>query len=126
MKRKLTTQIKNEWRSNLWLALELMIVSVVIWWIVDAMYVRLWIYNQPLGFEYDHCYDVHFEELNEKSEGYIPDRTNEERINDRYQLIERLAARPEIEAVGMGVNAVLYNGSNNGIGLLIDSLNTYQ
>lgn len=126
MKRKLTTQIKNEWRSNLWLALELMIVSVVIWWIADAMYVRLWIYNQPLGFEYDHCYDVHFDEINEKSEDYIPDRTEEERINDRYQLIERLAARPEIEAVGMGVNAVLYNGSNNGIGLLIDSLNTYQ
>ncbi len=126
MKRKLTTQIKNEWRSNLWLALELMIVSVVIWWIVDAMYVRLWVYNQPLGFEYDHCYDIHFNEINEKSAEFIPGRTEEERIADISQLLERIAARPEIEAVGLGINSVMYNGSNNGIGLIIDSLNTYQ
>lgn len=126
MKRKLTTQIKNEWRSNLWLAIELMIVSVVIWWIADAMYVRLWIYNQPLGFEYEHCYDLHFSEINEKSEEFIPDRTEEERIADINQLLERIAARPEIEAVGLGLNAVLYNGSNNGVALLIDSMNTYD
>lgn len=126
MKRKLTTQIKNEWRSNLWLALELMIVSVVIWWIADTVFVRLWIYNRPLGFEYEHCYQINFGELNEKSDEYIPDRTEEERINDARQLLERIAARPEIEAVGLGVNSILYNGSNNGIGLLIDSLNTYQ
>lgn len=126
MKRKLITQIKNEWQSNLWLAIELMIVSVVIWWIADTMYVRLWIYHQPLGFEYDHCYDLHFDELNEKSDGFIPDRTNEERIEDINQLLERIAARPEIEAVGLAVNSVLYNGSNSGAAMEIDSLHTYE
>ncbi len=126
MKRKLTTQIKNEWRSNIWLALELTIVSVVIWWIADAVYVRLWVYNQPLGFDYEHVYELNFEELNEQAEGFIPGRTDEEKINDRFQLIERIAARPEIEAVGLGLNSVLYNGSNTGAALVIDSLNTYN
>ena len=29
MTKKLLVQIKNEWRNNLWLALELLVVSVV-------------------------------------------------------------------------------------------------
>ncbi len=78
MKRKQTTQIKNEWRSNIWLALELTIVSVVIWWIADAVYVRLWVYNQPLGFDYEHVYELNFVVRNDQAEGFIPVRTEEE------------------------------------------------
>ena len=32
MNKKLFTQIKNEWRSNLWLVTELLLVSVVLWY----------------------------------------------------------------------------------------------
>lgn len=35
MNKKLFTQIKNEWRSNLWLVTELLLVSVVLWYIVE-------------------------------------------------------------------------------------------
>ena len=35
MQKKLFTQIRNEWRGNLWLALELLVVSVVMWYIID-------------------------------------------------------------------------------------------
>ena len=45
MNKKLFTQIKNEWRSNLWLVTELLLVSVVLWYIVDYMYVQTSIYN---------------------------------------------------------------------------------
>lgn len=41
MNKKLFTQIKNEWRSNLWLVTELLLVSVVLWYIVDYMYVHV-------------------------------------------------------------------------------------
>ncbi len=34
MTKKLLVQIKNEWRNNLWLALELLVVSVVMWYVV--------------------------------------------------------------------------------------------
>ena len=37
MNKKLFTQIRNEWRSNLWLALELLVVSVVMWYIIDLL-----------------------------------------------------------------------------------------
>ena len=35
MNKKLFTQIKNEWHSNLWIATELLLVSVVMWYVVD-------------------------------------------------------------------------------------------
>lgn len=37
MTKKLLTQIKNEWLSNLWLVLELLVVSVVMWYVVDYL-----------------------------------------------------------------------------------------
>jgi len=40
MTKKLFNQIKNEWRSNLWLMAELLLVSVVMWFIVDYLYVQ--------------------------------------------------------------------------------------
>ena len=44
MNKKLFTQIKNEWRSNLWLVTELLLVSVVLWYIVDLSYEKSVIY----------------------------------------------------------------------------------
>ena len=41
MEKKLFTQIRNEWHSNLWLALELLVVSVVMWYIIDLLYSRI-------------------------------------------------------------------------------------
>ncbi len=40
MNKKLFTQIKNEWHSNLWIATELLLVSVVMWYVVDYIYVQ--------------------------------------------------------------------------------------
>ena len=40
MNKKLFTQIKNEWHSNLWIATELLLVSVVMWYLcaVQGLY----------------------------------------------------------------------------------------
>lgn len=124
MKRKLLTQIANEWRNNIWLALELLIVSVVLWYIADVMFCKLAIYNQPLGFEYDHCYEIQFSQLDPKSPDYVAYDSEEEKNRDINTLLQRLEARPEVEAVGAGLNAIMYNGNNNGSYLIIDTLKT--
>lgn len=123
MKRKLLQQILNEWTSNIWLAIELLIVSVVMWWLCDQLWVSEAVYREPLGFDYSHCYRISVSELNPQSPEYkeYPDR--EARVDDMLELMRRLEARPEIEAVGNGVNAYFYNNSNSGIGLSIDTLN---
>lgn len=46
MKRRLLTQIRAEWRSNIWLAIELTIISVVLFYIVDFLWVRFTVINE--------------------------------------------------------------------------------
>lgn len=123
MKRKLLRQISNEWKSNVWLCLELLIVSVVLWFIIDTLYVYSAIYNEPRGFDTEHCYLVHYAQLSEGAQGYKEYENWEQRSDDMLRLYDRIAGRPEVEAVTMGNNSYLYNG-RNGTGTL--STDTFE
>ncbi len=114
MNKKLFAQIKNEWRSNIWLTIELLLVSVVMWWITDALYVRLAVYFEPRGFNTEHCYRIEMGELTDKSPDYIK-QNRKEYETDIIELAERLRHRPEIEAVSLSVNSFPYNESNGTI-----------
>ena len=114
MNKKLFAQIKNEWRSNIWLAVELLLVSVVMWWITDALYVRLAVYFEPRGFNTEHCYRIEMGELTEKSPDYIKQNRKAYEA-DILELAERLRHRPDIEAVSLSVNSFPYNGNNGTI-----------
>ena len=116
MNKKLFTQIKNEWRGNIWLVMELILVSVVMWWVTDKLYVRLATYLEPRGFNTEHCYKIEMGELTPKSPDYT-ERSYEERTADILELAERLRRRPEIEAVSISSNSHPYNGSNGTIKL---------
>ena len=113
MTKKLLVQIKNEWRNNLWLALELLVVSVVMWFVVDYLYTRTATYLEPRGFDISHCYLVEMGKLTDKSPDYIPGQTDEQEAADILELVDRLRHRPEIEAVSLSQNSYPYNGSNS-------------
>lgn len=122
MNKKLFTQIKNEWRSNLWLVTELLLVSVVMWYIVDYMYVKTKVYNEPRGFDISHCYLIQMGRLTDKSPDFIANQTEKQKAEDVMNLVERLRQRPDIEAVGLGQNSFPYNGSNSGVQVNYDTL----
>ncbi len=122
MNQKLFKQIKNEWRSNLWLCLELLVVSVVMWYIVDYLYVQCRVYTEPLGFDISHCYKISINEITDKSPEYIDDPTDEQRGEWIIDMQERLRRRPEIEYVALGQNAHPYNNSNSGRSFRFDTL----
>ncbi|MBQ4057009.1 MAG: ABC transporter permease [Bacteroidaceae bacterium] len=126
MNKKLFAQIKNEWRSNIWLAVELLLVSVVMWWITDSLYVRLATYLEPRGFNTEHCYKIEMGELTSKSPDYTK-RSREERYADILELADRLRHRSDIEAVSLSHNSHPYNGSNGTIKVQLvgDTLETY-
>lgn len=115
MEKKLFTQIRNEWRGNLWLALELLVVSVVLWYVVDFLYVKTTIMREPRGFDIEHCYLIEMGELTPKSPDYREYENHAQRIADIRELVERLRRRPEVEAVSLSQNSYPYNGSNSGI-----------
>ncbi len=119
----LFSQIFNEWRANLWLALELLVVSVVMWYIADYFYTTISVLNEPKGFATEHCYRINFSWLNEKSPEYKADKDSVlARAASMAEMVERLKRRPEIEAVGIGMNAHPYNMSNSTTTLNYDSL----
>ncbi|MDE5960321.1 MAG: ABC transporter permease [Duncaniella sp.] len=124
MKRKLLKQIRNEWRTNVWLTIELLIVSVVMWYIIDNLYTTFSIMNEPRGFDTEHCYLINSSELTDQSPDYIPDQTQEQRTADLLTFIDRLEKRPEIECVALGQNAYFYNGSNSGTLMTCDTFST--
>ncbi len=119
MQKKLFTQIRNEWRGNLWLALELLVVSVVMWYIVDLLYCNLATYLEPRGFDTEHCYLVKMGLLTDKSPDYRPDADEKA---DVLALAERLRHRPEVEAVSLSQNSYPYNVGNATDGVSYDSL----
>lgn len=122
MTKKLLTQIKNEWLSNLWLALELLVVSVVMWYVVDYLYTRAATYLEPRGFNIEHCYLIELGELTPKSPDYTPDKTRDDTHADITELLERLRRRPEVEAVSLSQNSYPYNGSNSSGEVRYDTL----
>lgn len=113
MTKKLLAQIKNEWLSNLWLALELLVVSVVMWYVVDYLYTRAATYLEPRGFNIEHCYLIELGELTPKSPDYTPNKSGDDTHADIAELVERLRRRPEVEAVSLSQNSYPYNGSNS-------------
>ena len=122
MQKKLFTQIRNEWRGNVWLVLELLVVSVVMWYIIDMLYCRAATYLEPRGFNTEHCYRIYLGYLTDKSPDYNPDETLEQRRDDVLEIVERLRRRPEVEAVSLSNNAHPYNGNNSGCMLEYDTL----
>ncbi len=125
MKRKLLRQIANEWRTNIRLAVELLIVSVVMWWLCDQLCIRYATYHEPLGYDISHCYKLSVTLLNEKSPDFIHYADDKSETDDRLELTRRLAARPEIEAVSISNNSYFYNPNNSYQQMTIDSLDGY-
>lgn len=122
MKRKLLRQILNEWHTNIWLAVELLLVSCVMWWLTDNLWVKYSTYNEPLGYDISHVYRINIVTLNEKSPDFKPYPDDDASIADYQTLIRRLEARPEVEVVTSAVNSYFYNPNNSYNSMYLDSI----
>ena len=115
-------QIRNEWHSNLFLFVELLLVFVVLWYIVDWTLVTARVYYTPMGFDTEHCYNISVSKLTPNSPLYNPDLTADNDMEDLLRLVERLRHRPGVEAVALSQNCFPYNEGSNGMELGIDSV----
>jgi len=125
MKRKLLKQMLNEWRTNIWLAVELLLVSVVMWFLADQLWTTAGARLEPTGSDISHVYSISHSKLTEDNPEYVK-RNREEETEDFKTLIARLETRPEIEAVGAAQTSMIYSGSNNSRHLKYDTLDLGQ
>jgi len=115
MKRKLLKQIANEWRSNLWLTIELLVVSVVMWYATDYLYTKYTIVHIPMGIETDNCFLADFGRVPDGNPNREPtDNSNETMANSLRQIIDRLRTNPDIEEVALVTyHAIPYTQNSN-------------
>ncbi len=99
--------MRNEWRSNIWLVIELLIVSIVLWFCIDRIVDYVSVLNEPRGHDISHVYKITVGNTG----------TNESTrpgFEDMNELIERIRRRPEIEAAAYSYGSTPYNGILNG------------
>lgn len=114
MKRKLLRQTANEWRANLWLVIELMIVSVIVWYIGDYLYVVAATRMEPTGFNAEHLYKAEYKILKDDSSELTEEETKARNAADLRAILHAIAQRDGVEEVGFSRNAAPYAMSFRG------------
>ena len=122
MMNSILTQIKNERRSNLFLWVELLLVFVVLWYIVDVLYVTARIYLMPLGFNIENTYLLSMERLTPKSAAFQSDQMVEDDMKNLTEIVDRLMHRPDVEAACISQNSIPYNDGSNGFAFRLDTV----
>ena len=120
--KNLLTQLRNEWRRNVFLALELLVVSCLLWYLVDWTYVTVRTYTLPMGFDTEHCYQVLLGTLDPKSPDYRPDATVEDNMKSLEEIVDRLRHREGVEYAALSQNSIPYNSGSNVDVLIVDSV----
>ncbi|HCM22155.1 MAG TPA: hypothetical protein DIC46_15590, partial [Porphyromonadaceae bacterium] len=124
MLKHILTIIKNERKQNIGLWIELLIVSVFLWYIVDNVYVTLHNYYKPLGFDTEHTYIMHLGLLNESSHEYVKDISTETAVGYLHTALERIERNPMVEAASISQNSSPHIGSNRSMTIYRDTLQT--
>lgn len=109
MKRKLLKQMLNEWRSNVWIVVELVIVLLVLQLIFGIMF-SIYEMKQPvLDTDLRDIYVADINRLDPEADDYTPYDSVHSDATDLEMLITRLRSNPCVEKVGYGTsNAVPY------------------
>lgn len=116
MKRDLLKQIRNEWKDNIWLVIELAVVAASIWMLVFVLYVRVKPNFAPRGFDPEDVYSLSSRFIKDSSPEYVApaDSGKPDYISDRNDLLRRLRENPYVEAVAIHSNGLPYNYNFNG------------
>lgn len=113
MKRKLFTQIRNEWRDNIWMILELAIVTGAIWVILALCWETSRAKFIPKGYDTSDTFATEIKWVAQDSPEF--DNTDHAKgtdyLNYRNALLQNLRNHPLVEAAGLGENALPYNMS---------------
>lgn len=126
MNKKIIKQLWNERYTNLWIYVELLLVSVVLWYVVDLTYVTLRTYFEPRGFDISNTYLLKLGVLTPKSPEYQDTSVYKRAPGaDMLELVDRLRRFPDVEAVSISLNSYPYNGSNNGLNARLDTMSCY-
>ncbi len=114
----------NERKHNIGVWIELLLVAVFMWYIIDNIYVTLNNYYKPLGFDTEHTYLMRLGVLNEKNADFQKEVSEEEQITLLRTILERMRRNPMIEAASLSLMSSPHLGANSSRTLYRDTLQT--
>lgn len=109
MKRKLAAQMRFEWRSNIWMTVELLVVALVLFVVFAIMLSILSLHATPKGVDYDNLYTGYIGYIGEDAETYQPYDDTHSYATDLDMIVAKLKSNPNVEVVGLGSNMLPYN-----------------
>jgi len=95
--------IWNERRNNIGVWIELFLVSICMWYIVDYIYIAVSDYYKPLGFDTEHTYIMRLGYLNKESPLYQKPDTTVNCAEQLFMALERIQQNPLVEAASISV-----------------------
>lgn len=119
-------QIWHERRSNAWLLIELLLVSVFVWYVTDRYMVDFYTYWQPTGFDVSHTYRIKLSQLEEGDAEYITPDESDTDTDNLLHLIQRLRNLPEVETASVSYFSSIYSRGNASRNLLPDDGEVYD
>lgn len=126
MIKMLFIQLWNERKANLLIWLELLVVSVFLWYAADTLFLYYKNYSRPVGFDISHVYYVQLGLVPAESADYDTTTVHTQQGGtDFLAIYERLAHNPQVEsACFTGGNHFHYRGSNQYAYFKHDSMTT--
>lgn len=119
--------IRAQFRSNLWILAELMVVFVALWIMTDYFITQYVLFHRPVGFETDRVYQVTVSKRSVDAPQFIvyPEDSEEPKQNfDR--IVERIRQHPDVEAVALSMYSLPYTYSNSTYGFRKDSMKLWN
>lgn len=110
MIKHLLTLIWNQRSGNVWIFLELLLVTAMLWVMADSLLVDAYTYRQPLGYDITNTYSVEF---NKEFDSSLPDSLQDAESDSEnfLRLLDNLRHCPEVEAVGLSAASIPYTYS---------------
>ena len=116
--------IWNERSHNIGIWIELLLVSLFLWYITDYLYVTISEYNRPMGFDIENTYKIQLGILNDQNTDFMKDEPLDADVARLKTILERIQHNSMIEAASVSFHSSPYNGSNSLLFLYNDTLQT--
>lgn len=120
-------RIFNERHSNWALLAEMLIVSSVVWYLVDCTYTIVARANEPTGFDATNCYRLTLAHITSDAPDYDAARPSDSidiNVEDKLRLLERIRHDEDIELAAYSMRNAPYDGGMVNCGLRYDTLET--
>ena len=109
MIRMIFHQIWNQRRQNLWIWLELAVLSAFLWIVMDPLFTMVCLQRIPCGFDRDSIYII-YPIYGPSGQDVLTVRNDRGFISRMDNLLTRLEAHPMVEAVCLGSNGHIPGG----------------